>query len=216
MRGIDYYFQFKMSKHIRTRNGLFWNFYHDNYYHFKLNPNDNYKQHNDLSDIAIYHNKWVYYVAPIFNDTQQFQNFYYKSEIIDNSALIPLSGCRRYYGSQLGQTHKISYDKFGRKFTQHSEPIHGLCSNGKDFMHMVNESLETQNNVVALTDEYYWGMLSYIIGLDVESIGNNQNARWIAAHKKFIDEIGIMNFYSMYLLANFNIVLAIAAPNFTG
>jgi hypothetical protein len=72
----------------------------------------------------------TYYVAPELDDVDLFNEAFVRSEIFDNSRLIPLNQCRDYHD---GDQHYITYQSGNPNWTEHSKPIkHEWSYSGKN------------------------------------------------------------------------------------
>ena len=119
-RGIDFYYQFKLSDCLERSNAKFIRdgSYNDPYYRISLYRRNNSAQHNRL----IYHsnrNTHTYYVAPEVRTEEEFNRTFLSSRVMDNSRLIPLARCRRITDSE---QHYITFQPGDSSWMQHSEP----------------------------------------------------------------------------------------------
>lgn len=119
LNGIDFYYQFKLSDYLWRSNAKFISdgTYNGPYYRIALHRNNNNQQHQRLRDHAI-NNPNTYYVAPEFNNLQQFNTSFLAQQITIGSRLIALSDCDDVLD---GDQHFITYQEgvLGHHF--HSE-----------------------------------------------------------------------------------------------
>jgi len=120
-RGIDFYYQFKLSDCLERSNAKFIRdgSYNDPYYRISLYRRNNSAQHNRLIDHSN-RNPHTYYVAPEVRTEEEFNRAFLSSRVVDNSRLIPLARCRRITDSE---QHYITFQPRHRNWMQHSEPL---------------------------------------------------------------------------------------------
>ncbi len=104
-RGIDYYYQFKLSDYLDNRRAKYFEKGPGRgaYYRFPLHRKNNYQQHQALRKLSR-KKRFTYYVAPEFNPSlytmshfgqiASLNQIFLHQNIRNNSRLIPLSKCQ--------------------------------------------------------------------------------------------------------------------------
>ena len=83
------FIQFKVSKKFTRKHAKHWNDFKKEYYQFKIWPDSKTHQHNDLVDLANKSAKnRVFYCAPAFISNIEFENYYTKGEVLQNSIFV--------------------------------------------------------------------------------------------------------------------------------
>lgn len=128
LRGTDYYYQFKRSDYLRTRNATYRIkpnskhpedcIYDGPYYRFWLHPKNNSQQHRRLREHCL-EKPDTYYVAPEFNSIEEFNAQFLDRQIRVNSRMIPLSQCEDITDSK---HHCITFQRGSPNWIFHSEP----------------------------------------------------------------------------------------------
>lgn len=119
-KGIDYYFQFKMSDYLTGGNASYIKdkTYKTPYFRFALHKAKKNRQHN-LLYVLSQNNPHVYYVAPkLLTDTEFYTACITKS-VTANSKMIPVNTCG-YVSDSL--QHFVSYPEVGKGWKFHSKP----------------------------------------------------------------------------------------------
>jgi len=119
-KGIDYYFQFKMSDYLKGKNAKFIKNgpYKNPYYCIALHKAKRNKQHNLLYMLS-QRNPYVYYVATRLRTDQAFYDACTKKSVTARSMMIPARSCGTINDSL---RHFITYPDFGYEWRFHSEP----------------------------------------------------------------------------------------------
>ncbi len=119
-KGIDYYFQFKMSDYLKGGNAKFIkdSTYTNPYYRIALHKNSGNKQNNLLYMLA-QRNPYVYYVAPKLKTDQAFYDACVGSALTARSKMVPVDSCG-YISDSL--QHFITYPDVGYNWKFHSDP----------------------------------------------------------------------------------------------
>ena len=87
--GLPTYIQFKLSDRLTRRPAKYWDYYHEPYFRFDITPRTVSQQHNLLKDLAD-NGEEVFYVAPLFWSTNQFDEVFRDSQIAARSMWLPL------------------------------------------------------------------------------------------------------------------------------
>lgn len=121
-RGIDVYYQFKLSEYLSRGNAKYIadGTYTAPYYRLAFLAKYNNKQHRRLMEHAQNHPE-TYYVAPEFHDLSNFNSFFLSSQISQNSRLIPLNNCANVSPND-GTQHYITFQSGSPSWIQHSDP----------------------------------------------------------------------------------------------
>lgn len=144
IRGCDFYYQFKLSDHLKRGNATFIKdgTYVEPYYRIKLHSRNFNRQHHMLWQHA-QSNPDTYYVAPEFSDIDDFNQAFLSNTITEHSRLIPLYECNNYHADDSEQ-HYITYQENDIGFHQHSKSSrHEKSRSGKDIERIYNESRQS-------------------------------------------------------------------------
>lgn len=132
INGVANYYQFKLSDRLHGRNAKYFReepFYTAPYYRIAMHRRNDNQQHQKLRELCANFPE-TYYVAPELDDVDLFNEAFVRSEIFDNSRLIPLNQCRDYHD---GEQHYITYQSGNPNWIEHSEPIkHEWSYSGKN------------------------------------------------------------------------------------
>ncbi|MBN2594848.1 MAG: hypothetical protein JXA81_15180 [Sedimentisphaerales bacterium] len=132
LRGIDYYYQFKISDYLSRSNAKYIKegYYSAPYYRIRLHPANRNQQHSILRQLSTDANKKVYYVSPEFHDKLALTSAFLKQNLTNYSRLIPLSECDDINDSE---QHYITYQENDPNWTQWSRPKkHKFSFSGKE------------------------------------------------------------------------------------
>jgi len=109
--------------------------------------NDN-QQHQKLRELCVNFPE-TYYVAPELDDVDLFNEAFVRSEIFDNSRLIPLNQCHDFLD---GEQHYITYQSGNPNWTEHSKPTtHEWSYSGKN----IGELFASQKGRMKSIDEQF-------------------------------------------------------------
>lgn len=137
--GMDYYYQFKLSDHLLRSNATFIRdgTYHNPYYRIALHRHNNNRQHQRLKELSGT-NPNTYYVAPEFNNLDEFNAAFLNSQIVSQSRLIQLTECDEITDSE---QHYITFQQGQEDWILHSEKkIHKKSMFGKNIFTIYEES----------------------------------------------------------------------------
>lgn len=138
-RGIDYYYQFKLSDYLWARNSKYIRdgIYPGPYYRIALHKKNSNEQHRRLRDKAR-SDRHTYYVAPEFTSLTTFSRSFLARDITEHSRLIPVVDCDDIHD---GDQHYITYEEGLPAWNQHSEPkSHSRSTSGKDIEQLYRRS----------------------------------------------------------------------------
>ncbi len=149
-KGIDYYFQFKMSDYLRGGNAKFIKdgTYRSLYYRIALHKAKKNKQHNLLYMLS-QKNPYVYYVAPKLRTDQSFYDACVRRLVTVSSMMIPVDSCG-YVSDSL--QHFVTYPEFGYEWHFHSKPKR--FDNAIEGERIVSHFAESSKNWVAINKEF--------------------------------------------------------------
>lgn len=198
MRGIDYYYQFKMPYYFKRKSKRICMSQSMPCFMFEIYDKQQFKQHNDLCRIANSLNNLVFYVAPKFKSYNEYEHSFYSSTIINNSKFIPLSQCTPYSGTSTNSKHYISYDVHSSsQFLQCSDPKKGIGYDGESAKEIIINSMLA--NSTELSPDYFRARLDV-----VQTITEDRRK----ADNIFInDDIAV--YYFKYMLLNFGLITVI-------
>src|ERR1700741_859207 len=94
LRGIDFYYQFKLSDYLWNGNAKYIKdgTYNSPYYRIALHKNNRNQQHRRLRQLSRTNNN-TFYVSPEFSQLNDFNTSYLSQAITESSRLIRLSNC---------------------------------------------------------------------------------------------------------------------------
>lgn len=117
--GVDYYYQFKISDYLSRRNAKYIRdgTYPGPYFQFLLYKKNYNSQHQNLRRLSKTHEN-VYYVAPEFKDTDEFNNAFLSKTISAGSRLIRVAECTDHCDTK---QHDITFEKGSPNWKEHSE-----------------------------------------------------------------------------------------------
>jgi hypothetical protein len=119
LNGIDYYYQFKLSDYLSRSNAKFIKEgpYDDPYYRVSLHRKDYNRQHQRLREHS-QSNPYTYYIAPEFNNADDFNSAFLARQITASSRIIPVAECDDIDD---GEQHYITFQLGDAGWNQHSE-----------------------------------------------------------------------------------------------
>ena len=119
LQGTDYYYQFKLSDYLSRSNASFIRdgTYEGPYYRVSLHRNNFNRQHQRLKELSR-DNPNTFYVAPEFNNLDQFNSAFLTQNITSQSRLIPLSECEQINDND---QHYITYQQNSENWIFHSQ-----------------------------------------------------------------------------------------------
>lgn len=88
-RGLSVFFQFKLSDYLTRRPAKYWDYYQKGYFRFEITPLTKSCQHNLLKQLASL-NEDVYYAAPLFSTTGEFEQAFFQSRVDARSIWVNL------------------------------------------------------------------------------------------------------------------------------
>lgn len=122
VKGTDYYYQFKLSDYLRRRNAaqIADGTYNEPYFRFDIYRRHNSRQHNRLVVHSNDHPQ-TYYVAPEFQEVDEFNDAFLGRQMLSWSRLIPLRECAPITDDR---PHCITYQRGSTDWKWHSTPLH--------------------------------------------------------------------------------------------
>ena len=84
--GLPIFFQYKLSDYLMRRHAKYWDYYNAPYYRFDITPRRRSKQHNLLKQLADSEED-VFYAAPLFSTTSEFDQSFLSNRVATNSLL---------------------------------------------------------------------------------------------------------------------------------
>jgi len=117
--GTDFYYQFKISEYLSRSNARFIRdgTYEGPYYRISLHRAGMNRQHQRLKELSR-DNPHTFYVAPEFNNLNQFNSAFLTQSISSQSRLFPLAECGEIHDSK---QHYITYQDNSEEWILHSE-----------------------------------------------------------------------------------------------
>jgi len=118
LRGTDYYYQFKVSDYLSRSNATFIRdgTYDGPYYRVSLHRNHFNRQHQRLIELSR-DNPNTFYVAPEFNNLEQFNSAFLSQTITSQARLFPLTECDEIHDND---QHYITYQENSEDWILHS------------------------------------------------------------------------------------------------
>lgn len=124
------FFQFKTSRELTKAYANHWGLYMGNYYEFDIRPLEKSSQHNDLVDLANSDSRFrVFYCAPGFIKNSEYQDYYTRGEIIENSIFVP---CKQLVRIRRGETHTITFVINPRRRAKMHSEVYNIKSYGEE------------------------------------------------------------------------------------
>jgi hypothetical protein len=119
VNGTDFYYQFKLSDYLSRGNASFIadGTYNGPYYRLALHKKDRNRQHRRLRELA-QTNSHTYYVAPEFNNIDEFNAAFLQRQITQRSRMIAVSDCDDIND---GDQHYLTFRQGRADWIQHSE-----------------------------------------------------------------------------------------------
>lgn len=170
---IAMFMQFKRAEHVSNRRTASeWNYYHSDYYRFKLYLNNRSEQHNILVRLAQNNpTNEVYYIAPCFYTYSDYRQYYLQEEIIYHSIIIDCKTLREFNDNN---KHSISYRADGTDVLLKSKAVKikdckvilqekkfDIYRNGKVFVANMNDVLD--KNFESISDVHKYLLANGII-----------------------------------------------------
>jgi hypothetical protein len=119
LTATDFYYQFKLSDYLSRGNAKYIadGTYPGPYYRLAFHRKDNNRQHQRLRHHSIA-NPNTYYVAPEFNDAEDFNSAFLARQLTEQSRMIPITDCDDVDD---GKQHYITFQEHQSGWVQHSE-----------------------------------------------------------------------------------------------
>lgn len=144
--GTDYYYQFKLSDYLFQPNANYIDdgTYSGPYYRIALHRRNNNRQHCRLKEHARNHLN-TYYVAPEFNNLDDFNSAFLSSQIIERSRLIPIAECEDITD---GRQRYITFQEGNLSWRIHSvSRSHEKSFSGRDIELLYRSTFQTWKKI---------------------------------------------------------------------
>jgi hypothetical protein len=144
--GTDYYYQFKLSDYLFRTNANYIRdgTYSEAYYRIALHRRENNRQHRRLKEHTHSHPN-TYYVAPEFNNLDDFNSAFLSSQITERSRLIPIAECDDITD---GGQHFITFQEGNVIWRQHSvKKSHEKSFSGRDIELLYRSTSQTWRKI---------------------------------------------------------------------
>ena len=173
-RGVPIFLQFKLSDRLVSRNAQYWFVHSGPYYRVNITPLRRSPQHNLLKELNTSGNHHVYYVAPLFYRTKEFNDAYLAGDLIGQSVSIPVSQLPLLLDRE---DHQITFT--GTNFHcwhTDEENLQGLLLDGDFSSELVYETIEDMFNrgvVEVIEANYFAGLLDILVSIVRNSFEGN-------------------------------------------